>query len=86
MGISARNDVMQFMHHCFVVGIIHLVRMQNFPKNCYFLPLDMHAYVYILGGKKRLESGTLFSKNCFFSLLGMLSDNLNRSGNIGRYL
>ena len=33
-------------------GIIHLVRMQNFPKNENFLPSDTHMYVCISGGKK----------------------------------
>ena len=34
------------------VGIINLVRTQNFPKNYYFLPPDTHTYVYVSGGKK----------------------------------
>ena len=27
-----------------ILGIIHLVRTQDFPENFYFLPPDMHAY------------------------------------------
>ena len=37
MGISARNELIQFMHHCFVVGIIHLVYLTNFFENLLFL-------------------------------------------------
>ena len=34
-------------------GIIHLVRLQNLPKNLHFLRPDMHTQVFVLGGKKR---------------------------------
>ena len=33
-------------------GIIHLVRLQIFPKNKHFLPPDTHKYVYVSGGQK----------------------------------
>ena len=36
----------------FLRGIIHLVRMQDFPKNLYFLPPDTHMCVCVSGGKK----------------------------------
>ena len=35
-----------------ILGIIHLVRTQDFPENFYFLPPDMHTYVCVSGGKK----------------------------------
>ena len=35
-----------------VIGIIHLVRTQNVPKNLHFSPLDTHTYVCVSGGKK----------------------------------
>ena len=35
------------------IGIIHLVRTENFPKNYHFLPPDTHTYVRVLtDGKK----------------------------------
>ena len=33
------------------IRIIHLVRMQNFPQNYYFLPRDTHTFVRIRGNK-----------------------------------
>ena len=33
-------------------GIIHLVRLQNFPKNKHFFFPDTHKYVYVSGGQK----------------------------------
>ena len=33
------------------LGIIDLVRTQNFPKNKHFLPPDMYMYVCVSGGK-----------------------------------
>ena len=33
-------------------GIIHLVCLQNFSKNYYFLPPEAHTYVCVSGGKK----------------------------------
>ena len=35
-----------------ILGIIHLVRTQDFPENFCFLPPDMHTYVCVSGGKK----------------------------------
>ena len=35
-----------------IIGIINLVRAQNFPKNLNFLPPDTQTYVYVSGGKK----------------------------------
>ena len=34
------------------LGIIHLVRTQNFQKNLHFLPPDTDMYVYVTGGNK----------------------------------
>ena len=34
-----------------LLGIIHLVRTQNFPENQHFLPLDTHTYVCLSEGK-----------------------------------
>ena len=34
------------------LGIVYLVRTQNFSKNWHFLPPDTHTYVYISAGKK----------------------------------
>ena len=36
----------------YLLGVIHLVRTQNFPKNKYFLPSDTHTYVGVSAGKK----------------------------------
>ena len=36
----------------FRLGTIHLVRMQNFPKNWHFLPPDMHTFACVSAGKK----------------------------------
>ena len=33
------------------LGIIHLVRTQNFPKNEHLLSPDTHMYVYVSGDK-----------------------------------
>ena len=44
----------KFDFHKTKLGIIHIVRRQNFPKNKHFLPSDTHTYVYLLGGKKCL--------------------------------
>ena len=35
-----------------ILGIIHLVRTQNFSRKTYFSPPDAHTHVCILGGKK----------------------------------
>ena len=39
------------------IGIIHLVRMQNFPENQHFLPRDTHTYVRVSKDKKCWFSG-----------------------------
>ena len=49
-------------------GIIHLVRLQNFPKNEDFLPPDTHKYVYVSRGKK-----CCFSEN-FANVLNQWSE------------
>ena len=36
----------------FLIGIIHLVQTQNFPKNYYFSPHDTYTYVRVSGHKK----------------------------------
>ena len=36
-----------------LLGLVHLVRTQNFQKTYYFLlPTDTHMYVCVSGGKK----------------------------------
>ena len=35
-----------------MLGIMHLVRTQNFPKKYHFLPTDTHTYVCEWGIKK----------------------------------
>ena len=35
-----------------LIGIVHLVRTQNFPKNQHFLSPDKRTYVCVSGGKK----------------------------------
>ena len=44
--------------------------MPNFPKNDYFLPLDKHTYVCVLGGKKCLFIGR-FGVLCFLEAPAM---------------
>ena len=45
----------KFDFHKTKLGIIQLVRTQNFPKKkLYFLPSDTHTYVHESGGKKCL--------------------------------
>ena len=34
------------------IGIIHLVRTQNFPKHLHFLTPDTHTLVFVSGVKK----------------------------------
>ena len=41
----------------FYLGVVHLVRTQNFPKNQHFLPPDTHTYVCVSGGKYVSFSG-----------------------------
>ena len=47
-------NVTIYFHYLFAFnfGIIHLVRIQNFPKNQHFLLPDTHTYVCVSGGKK----------------------------------
>ena len=40
-------------HSCIVwLGIIHLLRLQNFPKKEHFLPPDTNTFVCVSEGKK----------------------------------